>query len=108
MSEKKRISEDWWVDWQKKIVEDKSIVWQRKIFKNTDGYWIESIEGRMLGKVSDKSDLPPNTIFEKNAWNHEHCSLCWETISEETNFQQEGYTNGNDWLCIECYNKYIV
>jgi hypothetical protein len=108
MSEKKRISEDWMTGWQKKIVADESIVWERKIFKTGDGYWIQYDGGKMLGKVSDKTKMLPHVIIEKNTWNHEHCSLCWETISEEMNFQHEGYTNGNNWLCVECYNKYIV
>ena len=108
MSEGKRISENWMTDWQKKIVEDELIVWERKTFKNTDGYWIEYTGGKMLGKVSDKTELPPNSIVEKNACNHEHCSLCWETISGEPNFQHEGYNNGNDWLCVKCFKEYIV
>lgn len=108
MSEKKRIIENWWVPCQKKLVEDESIVWKRKIFKNADGYWIKVTEGKLLTKISDKKELPPGAIVEKNAWNHEHCSLCWKIISEELNDAHEGYTEGNDWLCEECYKKYIV
>src|SRR5688572_3129051 len=104
---KKRIAEDWMMDGQRKLIEDESIVWQRKTFKNADGYWIRVDNGNMLGKVSDNPELPPNVMIEKNAWDHEHCSLCWQTISEKVDFQHEGYTNGKDWLCIECYNKYI-
>ena len=109
MSEKKNhITEEWMMDWQKKIVEDESTVWEKKTFKKADGYWIEYTGGKMLGKVLENFELPPNAIIEKDAWNHEHCSLCWETISEGLNYKHEGFTNGKDWLCEKCYNEYIL
>ena len=39
---------------------------------------------------------------------HEHCELCFETISDKEGYQHEGYTDGKEWLCIDCYNKYIA
>jgi hypothetical protein len=45
---------------------------------------------------------------DNTAWDHEHCELCWATISEYLVHQQEGYTDGKEWLCIECHDKYIT
>jgi hypothetical protein len=108
MREKKKpLTEEWMTPSQKEIVLDESLVWQKNRFKSTDGYWVEYKGGKILGRISDISELPPGAIIEKNAWNHEHCSLCWETISEELNYQHEGFTNGKDWLCEKCYKEYI-
>jgi len=106
--DKKNKVDEWMVPWQKKLVEDKSIVWERKTFKKADGFWIEKTGKRMLGKISNITNVPADAKIEKDAWGHEHCGLCWANISEELNDKHEGYTDGNDWLCTDCYNNYIV
>lgn len=108
MSEKKRIIEEWWAEWQIKIVEDNSIIWTKKVFKKADGYSINSEKGNLLGKIVEGVEIPLDALIEKDAWSHEHCRLCWSTISEELNDFNEGYTNGNDWVCMDCYNKYLT
>ena len=35
-------------------------------------------------------------------------SACWRTISSQTDDDQSGYTDGKDWLCKPCYDKFIV
>lgn len=105
---KNRKTEEWMTPWQKEIIENESVLWEKKPFKKTDGYWVEYNGGKMLGKVSDNPELPGDAIIEKDAWNHEHCSLCWETISEEPNYEHEGFTNGKDWVCEKCYKEYIA
>ena len=100
--------EDWWMDDQKELVDDTSIVWQKKRFKPVAGFWLTENGKRILSKISEHEILPPNAIIDNKAWDHEHCSLCWKKISEYPVDDHEGYTNEKDWLCIECYNKYIV
>ena len=43
----------------------------------------------------------------KGGWTHEHCAICWETISPTK--QPEGCLTGEDtWVCVACYEKYVV
>jgi hypothetical protein len=100
--------EDWWMDDQKELVEDNSRNWSKKTFKMVPGFWIQKDGYKVLGKVSDHEELPPDTILDNTAWDHEHCDLCHETISEHESYQHEGYTDGKDWICIECFDKYIA
>jgi hypothetical protein len=39
-------------------------------------------------------------------WDHEHCSICWETIG--CGGQAAGFVSGDDWVCGECYRRFVV
>lgn len=102
------VSEEWWTDDQKDLVEDPSRHWKKEAFTISPGYWISINSGRMLRKLGKNDSLPDGAILDANAWDHEHCALCWQKISKYPGDQQEGYFDGEDWLCIDCYNKYIM
>lgn len=99
--------EDWWREDQKALVADVSAIWVRQTFRNTPGVWTSIDGGRLLSKLSKDEQIPEGAILDNSAWDHEHCELCMETISEYPGYQHEGYTDGKNWLCEECYNKYI-
>jgi len=105
---KSYIIEEWWNDSQIELVKDSSRIWIRTKFKTVVGFWILKDDGKILGKVSDHEKLPPDAIIDNTAWDHEHCGLCWEKISEYDNDQHEGYNDGKEWLCIQCFDKYIA
>ena len=46
-----------------------------------------------------------NFDFDMAGWTHDHCDICFITISQEqTDFvQNEGYFDGSDWVCKSCY-----
>src|SRR6202007_2735444 len=97
MSEKDHLIEEWWVDWQIELVIDAAKIWTLKTFQTTSGFWTQTEGGALLGKTSQHEDIPPDAIIDEKAWDHEHCRLCWETISDKVNFKREGYTDGNYW-----------
>ena|ERR1700733_6731830 len=108
MSENKhRAIEEWWTDDQKALVEDTSSIWVRKRFEKVPGIWTTVEGGRLLSKLSKDEQIPEGAILDKTAWDHEHCALCWQTISEYPAHQPEGYMDGTNWICVECYDKYI-
>jgi hypothetical protein len=100
--------EDWWVPFQIELVKDDSIIWVKQRFTSGPGFWIKVDGGKLLGKVSENKPIPPDASIDNDAWDHEHCELCWEKISSYEGDQEEGYTNGKEWLCVACYDKYIV
>jgi hypothetical protein len=43
-------------------------------------------------------------------WTKDYCKIChWELFaSKDQPEHSTGYTNGRDWLCTECYDKFIA
>jgi hypothetical protein len=96
--------EQWWTDQQLALVEDRSRWWHLKTFEPSAAseHFIEGV--RVLGKTSG-SAAASNVI--EGGWDHEHCELCWTTISPFPGDSPTGYTDGDRWLCAPCYTQYI-
>jgi hypothetical protein len=64
---------------------------------------------RKTGKLSfDLSLAADSENFEvvKGGWKRDHCAVCgWELLESE-DLYGTGYTNGDQWLCLECYDKF--
>ncbi|HCS29042.1 MAG TPA: hypothetical protein DIW43_16415 [Spongiibacteraceae bacterium] len=40
--------------------------------------------------------------------NHEHCQICcWTILESEDPSKNQGYVSGHQWVCTECYGKFI-
>jgi hypothetical protein len=68
---------------------------------------------RKTQRLSFDGTLAENTkAFDlvKDGWTKDHCSICsWELFaSKDAPDHATGYTNGRDWLCTECYDKFIA
>ena len=47
-----------------------------------------------------------NFLLVKDGWKKDHCFVCrWELFEAEDE-HGSGYTNGHDWLCTECYERF--
>ena len=90
------------------MVKDVSRKWELKVFKSTIGIWHPAPEGRLLSKYVEGENLQEGAVIDPNAWDHEHCELCFETISDHGNSQKKGYTDGKAWVCEKCYDTYIL
>jgi Clp amino terminal domain, pathogenicity island component len=43
-----------------------------------------------------------------DGWKADHCLICdWELSESEDDAHNTGYTNGRDWLCTECFEKFL-
>ena len=102
------VFESWWTDDLIELVQDTSKKWYKKAFKSTPGIWIPTEQGRLLKKYEEGMEIPSGAKLDPRAWDHEHCVLCHETISD-VDIQKEGYVNQDDqWICEDCYQKYII
>ena len=66
---------------------------------------------RQRGAVSFDLTLAEDAAnFElvKAGWKQDHCVICRWLFSESKDdpSHAEGYTNGREWLCTECYEKF--
>ncbi len=58
--------------------------------------------------VGQKFD-PQYIDLVDDGWTHDHCEICYKDLYEiEDPEHGEGYTNGQDWICSECYLKYVA
>jgi hypothetical protein len=66
---------------------------------------------RKSGKISlDLSLAEDSANFEliKDGWKKDSCMICrWELYESADDAERgTGYTNGHDWICRECYDKF--
>lgn len=97
-----------WSPSQLEIAQSSQDRWRRERFRTSDMLALQNADGSTIGRKLGQGDVPKEGIVVPKGWEHEHCSLCWKTISESTSFKHAGYTDGRDWICNECYGKYIV
>jgi hypothetical protein len=67
---------------------------------------------RETGKTSFDVGLVDNLQafnLVKGGWKQEQCAICrWELLeSKDQPDRSSGYTNGRDWVCVECYQKFL-
>jgi len=79
--------------------------WQKSAWKN-----IDIVIARATGRTSFDLALAQDTEnfqLVKGGWKKGHCSVCrWELFETEDAEHGVGYTNGNDWVCTECYEHF--
>ncbi len=98
----------WWRPDQLEIAQDDSRPWQKQSFIPKD-LILFSIEGGRLGRQAVEGEVVGEEETRvKDGWDHEHCFLCWRTISANEGEPNEGYTDGTIWLCETCYQTYVA
>jgi hypothetical protein len=78
--------------------------WRKASWKPRD-----CVTDRQSGKVSlDITLAEDSATFEliKGGWKKDHCTVCCWELFESQDEHGTGYTNGRDWLCLECYDKF--
>ena len=90
------------------IITDRSKIWTKQVFHASPSFTRKIQSGSLRGKVTDTDNIPGDSQIDPKGWDHEHCQLCMETISDYPNYQHEGFVNGKDWLCCKCYDQYIL
>jgi hypothetical protein len=64
---------------------------------------------KQSGKISlDMTLAADSANFEvvKDGWKKDRCTICsWELFESEDD-HGTGYTNGRDWLCLECFERF--
>jgi hypothetical protein len=80
--------------------------WRKRSWTRQDAV-IEKKTGRLSLDLSLAEDT---TNFEllKGGWMKDHCGICWWELfeSKDDATHGEGYTNGRDWICTECYERF--
>src|SRR3989442_6191087 len=82
-------------------------LWQKQVFTAPD-----MVVRRSDGRISfDRKLAEDSANFElvEGGWNEVGCIIChWQLMESENPVHGTGYTNGRDWLCTECYEKFLA
>jgi hypothetical protein len=64
-------------------------------------YWGERAELVLLERPWQHARFDPSEV------NHEHCAICWETLSPES--RPDGYVTPPDiWICEACHRDFVI
>jgi hypothetical protein len=51
---------------------------------------------------------PEQFELRKGGWSEDHCAICWWKLFQSDSLEQGvGYSNGQDWLCSECWERFV-
>lgn len=80
--------------------------WERRAWKARD--LAVGKDGRISFDVT-LAGKAKNFDLHPAAWKKDKCPICaWELFEAENQPQHSiGYTNGRDWVCVECYEKFL-
>jgi hypothetical protein len=79
--------------------------WHKAVWKPRDVV-IHRTQGTCSFELALANDDPANFEVVKDGWKKDHCFVCrWELFLSEDE-HGSGYTNGHDWLCPECYERF--
>jgi len=80
--------------------------WERRTWVCRDALAFRS-DGRLYLYVGQPYDAEKGDLM-KGGWTEDHCAICWWRLSESTDPEHGvGHTNGQDWLCNECYQRFV-
>jgi hypothetical protein len=68
---------------------------------------IDRKTGRFSFELSLSADSA-NFELVKAGWKKDHCFICRWELSESQDENGTGYTNGREWLCSECYERFLL
>ena len=81
--------------------------WQKRPWKARD--LATGKDGRISFDVS-LAESEKGFELRRGEWKKDHCPIChWELFeSEKEPHHGTAYTNGRDWVCVECYQKFLA
>jgi ATP-dependent Clp protease ATP-binding subunit ClpA len=81
--------------------------WQKRTFATSD--MIIHREDQRISFETPLAEDTANFEFVKGGWKEDACKICtWKLKESDDPERGIGYANGRDWLCCECYEKFVA
>jgi ATP-dependent Clp protease ATP-binding subunit ClpA len=91
---------------QAQLVSLSKYAWRKREWKPLD-VLVESGTDGVFFDVSVQDD--PQFQLVTAGWPRDWCLICnWELNADGGEEHSSGYTNGRQWLCVECYEKFFI
>ncbi len=85
----------------------RKFAWQRQQWKAQD-VLIERRTGKPMFYSGGDYDTERFELRPRG-WPHETCVICnWVLFESDTPAHGVGYTNGREWICTECHDRFIA
>jgi hypothetical protein len=97
----------WWSPKQLAIAQSNPDEWQIQYFESSDSLAFHLSDGSVATRKRVGEEKPEGAKVINGGWYHQHCSLCWKTISEQLSDEHRVYVKKSDWVCEDCFSKYI-
>ncbi|HVN76938.1 MAG TPA: hypothetical protein VMT19_11510 [Thermoanaerobaculaceae bacterium] len=94
--------------WRTEVIENPDHKWWLQVFEASDMVMVMTKLGKSGHKRRPGEVIGEGMRVVPGGWDHEHCCLCFATISARGDDLRSGYTDGNDWACEECYAEEIA
>lgn len=97
-------------EWDRRYIQSQvkalwKFAWHKREWKPLDVV-MEISSGRISFDLTLKDQ--PGFKLQPGGWTYDFCSLCqWELNASGGDEHSIGYTNGDEWLCSECYEKFF-
>ena len=65
-----------------------------------------ALAGAQLASRTALAEDQANFELVKAGWKKDHCAICAWDLFESEDHHGIGYTNGQQWICVECYEKF--
>jgi len=88
------------------LVLDRQRRWSQRTFEPVDAISYKHSTHTLITKVTNKN-RPEGGMVVKGGWAHEHCEICWETISQHTD-PVGRFSEPEHWICRKCYESFVV
>ncbi|MFZ0963485.1 MAG: Clp protease N-terminal domain-containing protein [Terriglobia bacterium] len=97
--------------WSNKSVRDVSEFYQKFHWEKRQWVARDALvqrSNRKLQLYAGQSYDPEKFELVQGAWSEDHCAICWWALCESDSPEHgEGLTNGQDWVCTECYERFL-
>jgi len=81
--------------------------WEKKAWKAHD--LVMKKDGKGFSFDLTLAETSPDFLLVQSGWKKDHCSIChWELFESADASHGFGFTNGKDWVCTECHERFIA
>lgn len=88
-------------------LKSQNFYWERKLWQSRDVVYEKN--GKRFSFDTSLAKGKSKVILVKGGWKKDSCAICqWELFQTEDAAHGTGYTNGKDWVCEECYWRFIA
>jgi hypothetical protein len=81
--------------------------WEQKSWKAQD--IVMRKDGKGFSFDLSFAENSSEFVLVPGGWKKDHCAIChWELFESDDASHGIGFTNGKDWVCTECHQKFIA
>lgn len=88
------------------LVLDRQRCWTQRIFEPVDAVTFKRSDDTIIEKIANPNLSEGGTVI-KGGWDHEHCDICWGTISPQTD-PVAMFSDPDHWICQKCYENFVL